>query len=357
MALCSGATLTMVSETIRLNPELLTQWVQQQAVTHATIPPALLSVLDRQRWQGVKTLISAGESVPASVADKWAENRLFINAYGPSEATVCSTLKHYQPGSPLTIGQPLANMECYVLNRSGQLQPTGVIGELYVGGVGLAQGYLHQPELTAEKFAMHSFNKVSDNHGLSSTTAKRLYATGDLVRWLANGELEFIGRVDNQISLRGFRIELGEIEEQLEKDPGVKQSLVWVDTPENGSKTLVACVVRSSDNRTLDDNTFSRQLLQSVAGFLPSHMVPQHLFVLDELPLTVNGKVDKSRLPSLESITEPSGRQPATSTEQALTALWADVLATVVPSVEHTFFQLGGHSLLVEFNQCDCSSV
>ena len=218
MALTVGARLCLISALETRDIEFLSSKVQEYQITHATLTPALLPHIHPAQWDSVQHLCVAGDQCTLEAANTWSVARHFYNAYGPSEATVCATDHEFKQGEQqLLIGKPIDNVEVYVLSPEQQLLPVGVPGELCIGGVGLARGYLNRPELTAEKFIAHPF---------SDDPEARLYRSGDLVRWLPDGHLAFLGRLDHQVKIRGFRIELGEIESQLFREPGVKEAVV-----------------------------------------------------------------------------------------------------------------------------------
>ena len=271
-----------------------------------------------------------------------------INGYGPTEGTTFSCChvmdQHSEINATVPIGLPVANTTVYVLDQKHQPVPLGATGELYLGGDGLARGYLNRPELTAEKFVPHPF---------SAEGGARLYRTGDRVRYLPNGELEFLGRLDQQVKLRGFRIELEEIQNQLTELPGINAAVVTARQDEPGDRKLVAYI-------TLDENGHHAEVLdhdEIIAGLrrdlqlrLPEYMVPSAFVILDEFPLTANGKLDRRALP-LPGFTSLSGEYvaPATEMETALAEIWAELLK-VDPntiSARANLFELGGHSLML----------
>jgi len=252
-----------------------------------------------------------------------------INNYGPTESTVVTTSAEAKPNELVSIGHPIANTCIYILNSQHQPQPPGIPGELCIAGAGLARGYLHRPELTAEKFVVvELFGKT-----------ERLYKTGDLARWLPDGNLEFLGRIDSQIKLRGFRIELGEIEAVLCQHPGINEAVANVYEAD-GDKRIVAYLTTAQDNVNPDD------LRGWLKDRLPDYMAPSHFMRLDALPLTPNGKIDRKALPAPEFQTSSAFSRPATPGEDLLAALWAGVLKREAIGRHDNFFALGGHSLL-----------
>ncbi|HEX6367826.1 MAG TPA: amino acid adenylation domain-containing protein [Longimicrobium sp.] len=256
-----------------------------------------------------------------------------LNGYGPTEATICCTI-YDVPEQPAAerrapIGRPVENMRMYVLDAHRALVPTGAAGELYIGGAGLARGYLGRPELTAERFVDDPFR-----------AGERVYRTGDRVRWLADGNLEFVGRVDHQVKIRGFRVEPGEIESVLAHHPGVRDAVVVAREDVPGDRRLVAYVAA-------DDSLDEVALRDRLRRRLPEHMVPQAVVRLDALPLSPNGKVDRRALPAPAwGADEGAYVAPRTAVEEVLAGIWCEVLGLERVGVHDDFFRLGGHSLL-----------
>lgn len=239
MALTNGASLVLAEQTTIKSPEHLSTYVKQQKISHATLPPALLPSLDLECWEGVKTLIVAGDHCALIDAQRWAKDRTFFNAYGPSETTVCATIGRFYPSmTALNIGLPLANTQTYILNQHLIPVPKGGIGELYVGGVNLARGYLNRDELNLTSFIDNPFYLAASSH-----SSPRLYKTGDLVRCINDSNIEFIGRVDHQIKMRGFRVELGEIENTIIEHSCVSEAVVIADRLSVDDTRLQAYVV------------------------------------------------------------------------------------------------------------------
>jgi amino acid adenylation domain-containing protein/non-ribosomal peptide synthase protein (TIGR01720 family) len=353
MSLPVGAAL-VVPPPGPLLAEPLAQTLARHGVTHALIPPTALATLPREvardQLPQFRTVIVGGEPCPAELVDRWAPGRRMINSYGPTESTVVSTWSRpLAPGRPPFIGQPIWNTRVYVLDSALRPVRVGVAGELYVTGLGLARGYLARPGLTAQRFVANPFGPAGS----------RMYRTGDVVRWTADGELEFVGRVDDQIKIRGVRVEPGEIEAALARHPGVAEVVVIArqDRPRgaadgsgNGSaKRLVAYVVPAPDaDATTDHAVDPARLRRHVADLLPDYLVPSAFVILQRLPLSPNGKLDRSALPAPESAAVP-GRQyvaPRTDAERALTRIWAEVLGVPRVGVDDDFFELGGDSIL-----------
>lgn len=304
-----------------------------------TVPSAILELLRIGAVPAaVRTISLAGEPLRTPVVKQIYEQRnveRVFDLYGPSEDTTYSTWALRKSSGPATIGRPVANTEIYILDPHLQPVPLGVPGELHIGGMGLARCYMNRPDLTAEKFIPHPF---------SAEPGARLYKTGDLARYLVDGNIELLGRIDHQVKIRGFRIELGEIESVLVRHPAVHEAVVAVR--EDGSKDLrlVAYVVPKRDSRP--ELADLRGLLKSK---LPDYMIPSAFVLLDVLPLTPNGKVDRRALPAPEARRPESGNRfvpPADALELQLTKIWEEVLGVKPIGVKDNFFDLGGHSLL-----------
>ncbi|MBN3878012.1 amino acid adenylation domain-containing protein [Nostoc sp. JL23] len=338
MALQTGATLYLANKESLLPGQPLLKLLREKAITHITLPPAVLAVLATESLPALQTIICAGESCTDDIVKRWWNSqRRFFNAYGPTEATVWSTvaeISHIIEKPP--IGRPIPNTQIYILDKHLQPLPIGITGELYIAGEGLAQGYLNCPELTTEKFVPNPFN---DKKGA------RLYKTGDLARYRPDGNIEFLGRIDNQVKIRGFRIELSEIETVLSKHQSVQKAVVIVKENISGNKYLVAYIVLN-----VEMQNFSSLLRKFLKEKLPEYMLPKAFVMLDSLPLTASGKVDRLALTELDSpasgLIDKTFIPPRTSTESTLAKIWAEVLNIEHVGIYDNFFDLGGDSLL-----------
>ncbi len=338
------APLSWGGEVILVNNalELATMAGRERVQMINMVPPAMAELVRLGAVpEGVLTVNLGGEALSRTlVQDIYEQTQVkrVVNLYGPSEDTMCSTWSEVARGTTPTIGGPIANTQIYILDRELQSAPVGVAGELYVGGQGLARGYLGRPEQTAEKFVPHPFSREG---------GERLYRTGDLSRWLASGEIEFLGRIDNQVKLRGFRIELGEIEAVLRSHGEVREAVAVVN-----DNRLVAYVVAEGDRVT------GNELRTYLKERLPGYMVPAVFMLLEELPLMTNGKVDRKRLPEPDGVRPELAEgyvAPATEVEESVAGIWARVLGLERVGVNDNFFDLGGNSLLLSEMQSKLS--
>jgi acyl-coenzyme A synthetase/AMP-(fatty) acid ligase len=348
-ALAAGAALVLPSSVDLLVGAELVRALRERAVTVAALPASLLATLPAAPLPALRTLVVGGEACPSEVVDRWAGGRRFLNGYGPTEATVGATVARCEPGQGKPpIGRPLTNIEVYVLDADRELVPIGVQGELYIGGVGLARGYLNDPELTAARFVASPLRPAS---------GERLYRTGDRVRWRADGQLDFVGRIDRQLKLRGFRIEPGEIEAALREHAAVQDAVVVLREEVPGHAALCAYVVltgpgeaRPSTASPDEPEAYLRRFLRER---LPDYMVPSAIVELAALPLTPHGKVDLALLPPLRARRTPSGSSApegasrAGTPEARIAAVWAEVLGIQQVGRGDSFFDLGGTSLLL----------
>ncbi|WP_328718081.1 amino acid adenylation domain-containing protein [Streptomyces sp. NBC_00247] len=337
LALTRGATCCVTTDSVRLAPQLLRDWLGERRIHAAFLSTPMLESLSALEWGPESTLdyvLTGGDRLTLPPQARLPFR--VVNNYGPTEATVIVTSTVCVPGEAVPpIGPPIGNTRCFVVDQHGALLPAGIPGELLVGGVQVARGYLGRPDLTEERFVPF----VSDQEA-----ADRVYRTGDLVRWREDGQLEFLRRIDDQVKIRGIRIEPGEIEANVITHPGVGEVSVVVreDTP--GDKRLVAYLVAAGT-----EVPSVAELRTHLGRHLPEPMVPAAFVVLERLPLTANGKVDRAALPV------PDGRRPDLGTsytaprnavERHITAVWADLLNVERVGVHDNFFQLGGHSLL-----------
>jgi amino acid adenylation domain-containing protein len=336
MSLPAGAAL-VVPPPGSLLGDVLADVLAKRAVTHALIPPVALATVPhgvaRTGLPDFRTVIAGGEACTAELVARWASGHRMINAYGPTESTVVSTWSEpLSPGqSAPPIGRPIWNTKVYVLDGALRPVPVGTAGELYVAGAGLARGYLNRPGLTAQRFLANPFGPPGS----------RMYRTGDLVRWSTSGELEFIGRADDQVKIRGFRIEPGEIEALLRRHPEVAEAVVIAREDEPGYKRLVGYVVPANGLAPT-----AADLRALVAKSLPEYMVPSAFVMLDSLPLSPNGKLDRRALPEPGGLEPPTEYvAPRTDTERVLTEIWAEVLGVDPVGVSDNFFELGGDSV------------
>ncbi|MEU3370407.1 non-ribosomal peptide synthase/polyketide synthase [Streptomyces sp. NPDC006660] len=336
ISVLAGATLVVPPDGPWLGDELA-EVLETHRITHALIPPAALATLpDPARAAGspLRTLIVGAEACPAGLVDRWAPGRRMINSYGPTEATIVATwtgpLSAGQ-GAP-TIGAALPHTRVHVLDAEMRPVPPGFEGELYIGGDGVARGYLRRPGLTASRFVADPFGEPG----------ARLYRTGDRARLRPDGELDYLGRFDRQVKIRGFRIEPGEIEAALGRDPRVGEAAVVVREDEPGRPRLIGYATPAERGQRLD----AALLRAALAAVLPAHMVPSAVVVLERMPLTAQNKTDLAALPAPDATPRPDGVLPRTPQEEALAAIWADALGTDAVGVRDDFFDLGGDSLL-----------
>ncbi|MFN5969836.1 MAG: non-ribosomal peptide synthase/polyketide synthase [Microcystis sp.] len=346
MAIGAGATLYLDTKDALMPGLPLMERLKDYGITHVTLPPSALAALPLEEIPELQTIIVAGEACSEELIKQWATGRNFFNAYGPTETSVCATVEKWTDETlKVTIGRPIANTQIYILDSHLQPVPIGVPGELHIGGMGLARGYLNRPELTQEKFIPNPFEKdevippTPLNKG--GNEPSKLYKTGDLGRYLPDGKIEYLGRIDNQVKLRGFRIELGEIEALLNQNEAVQSSCVIVREDNLGDKRLVAYVVPQPEiNLTINE---IRQFLRAK---LPDYMVPTAFVLLDTFPLTPNGKIDRRALPVPDLQRQGEYIAPRNPIEEKMAQIWGEVLKLKRVSIEDNFFELGGHSLL-----------
>ena len=341
LPLTVGARVVLASRETAADGYQLRELLEKSAPTVMQATPATWRLLLEAGWRGDKDLkvLCGGEAMTRELARELLNRASSVwNMYGPTETTVWSTTcRIISVDGPIAIGRPIANTEIYILDRHLQPVPICVPGELYIGGEGIARGYLHRPELIAEKFIPNPFRERE--------SGAQLYRTGDLARYRENGDIECLGRIDNQVKVRGFRIELGEIESLLDEYPGVTQNVVVAREDAPGDKRLVAYVAVSR-GQSLNANALREFLKQK----LPDYMLPSRFIFLEALPLTPNGKVDRKALPNPERLELTQRKEhaaPRNSTESRLVKIWKSVLGIRAVGVKENFFELGGHSLLV----------
>ncbi|WP_280868562.1 non-ribosomal peptide synthase/polyketide synthase [Streptomyces sp. SAI-127] len=336
MTLAAGGTLVVASSTDRAQPGSLETLVRAQAVTMASVSPSLLGVLEPGALADVGAMLVGSERVGTQVARDWAPGRRLVNGYGPTETSVIACVGPVDadaPGAP-PIGGPLPNTRVYVLDPTLEPVPVGAVGELFIAGPQLARGYGGRAALTGERFVADPF----------AADGSRMYRSGDRVRWLADGRLEFVTRADGQLKVRGFRVEPGEVEEALAAHEGVRAVAVTA-FGEGEARRLAAYVVPSDPALGMPPV----DTLRDLAGRrLPDFMVPSAFVELTALPLTTNGKLDRSALPAPEhaQLTQGPYVAPVTRTEEVLAGIWARLLGVDRVGARDSFFELGGHSLL-----------
>ncbi|MFK4214151.1 amino acid adenylation domain-containing protein, partial [Streptomyces sp. NPDC030920] len=345
--LVHGGSVSIAPE-VKLDSAALHHLITETRVTHIHVTAGLFRVISEEHpeiFTDVTEVLTGGDVVPPT-----AVTRLLValphltvrHLYGPTETTLCATqhlvTAEADLGHTLPIGSPMDDTRVYVLDSALRPAPVGVPGELYIAGTGLARGYLNRPGLTAERFVACPFG----------TQGERMYRTGDLARWRADGTLDYLGRTDDQVKIRGFRIELGEIEAALLDRPGIAQATAIVREDIPGDKRLIAYVVPAEGTAAATDTVDTSGIRADLAAVLPDYMVPSAILVLDTLPLTVNGKLDRRALPAPDHTTalEASYRAPRTPDEQLMCEAFADILGLPQVGIDDNFFDLGGHSLL-----------
>jgi amino acid adenylation domain-containing protein len=338
----AGGTLVLARPGGQQDPVYLVKLMREQQITVLQVVPSLLRALlaeaGLRECTKLKHVISAGEALPQLLVEELLEcipTLELHNLYGPTEASVdvssfeCERGERYES---VPIGRPIANTQLYVLEGSLEVAAVGVVGELYIGGKGLARGYLGRAGLSAERFIANPYGGPGS----------RLYRTGDLARYRSDGNLEYLGRADHQVKIRGFRIELGEIEAALRQHEQVREAVVVARTAGSMEQSLVAYLVGS-------EQLSPRELREHLKRSLPEYMVPGHFVLLEQLPLTSNGKVDRRRLP-VPDVLRPDMDNPyvapVTGLEREMAAIWRDILRVERIGVYDNFFELGGHSLL-----------
>jgi tyrocidine synthetase-3 len=394
LPLTRGLKVVIADENRQNDPRLLKKLITENRVNMVQVTPSRLQILPG--LEELEELIVGGEAFPIQLFKEIKEHfpGKIYNVYGPTETTIWSAVKDLSRCVPeeLNIGRPILNTQIYIVSRFHQLQPLGVVGELLIGGEGVARGYLNNPQLTAEKFDHDEKkkNRLIKNYKLQNTNYKqitnynaqnykqkinqkllrgvqgggfleksppgrrrqKIYRTGDLVRWLSSGELEFLGRIDHQVKIRGFRIELEEIEEQLLKHGNIKKAVVVTKINNTSDKHLCAYIVPESGIEGSELNI--SQLREMLSQRLPHYMIPSYFVLLEQIPLTPNGKLDRKALPKPGEHLNPGSTYvaPESSNEKIIADLWKDVLLLEKVGVHDNFFELGGNSLrLIQLSQ------
>ncbi|MDF9457664.1 amino acid adenylation domain-containing protein, partial [Bacillus cereus] len=336
-ALLNGLSLYLVSKEIILSADALEKEISSQSISIMWLTVALFNQLAQEKpamFRNLRYLIVGGDALSAkhiNLVKRNCKNVKILNGYGPTENTTFSTIFHIDKeyDTAIPIGKPISNSSAYIVDSYGELLPVGVYGELYLGGDGVARGYLNQPELTSEKFIQSPF-----------VPGEKLYKSGDIARWLRDGNIEFAGRADHQVKIRGFRIEIDEIERKLLSHPSIKEALVLAKENEQNEKYLCAYV-------TVDGIMDKSKLKDYLKESLPGYMIPTYMIEIESFSLTTNGKVDKKSLPEATYLDLIHGDYvaPRTKTEEKLVAIWKEVLSAGEIGIDDNFFELGGNSL------------
>ncbi|WP_115336833.1 non-ribosomal peptide synthetase [Legionella londiniensis] len=334
-ALLNGGTLYIAPKEIHTSPDELHQFIKDEQISFATLTPAVLALMPRESIDSLQTLVVMGDVCPRDVMEFWASTVRLFNGYGPTEATIGATMSEFNPNKQSTcIGKPMLNYEAYVLDDHLNMQPVGIKGELYIAGDGLSRGYFNNPELTEERFIYHQFK--------GDLTPTRLYKTGDLAFWNADGELEFVGRKDYQVKIRGIRLELGEVEIVLEKAPEVRQALV-ITGGEGGNKHLIAYVTLNAEMQTT-----KRHLLDYLKHYFHASVLPQSIMIVEAFPINANGKIDRKKLPEpvYDVFEGQNFEEPSTFQEKTILAIIQSLLQQRTISIKQNIFEIGVHSLI-----------
>jgi amino acid adenylation domain-containing protein len=337
MALLNGAQLNILSKEIINNHIKFVDYLNNNGITVATLPPVYLNNIDSNEIKTLRLLITAGSAIKKEMLNKWSSKVKYINAYGPTETTICSTKWHYSENvkelDAVPIGKPINNLKVYIVNKNLELLPIGVAGELCVGGEGLARGYLNREELTKEKFVNNPFSPGT-----------KMYRTGDLAKWLPDGSIEFLGRIDDQVKIRGYRIELAEIENVINGYEKVKECVAVSKNNKLGEKDLVLYYVAEDKGEKIKTS----ELVAYLSTILPHYMLPQMFIQIDKIPITINGKVDTKVLLELENDSvrvEGEYNEATTELEKAIRNIWFSLLDKNEIDIHDNFFEVGGDSI------------
>ncbi|MCW3113559.1 MAG: Non-ribosomal peptide synthetase component, partial [Segetibacter sp.] len=334
MPLISGGKLIVIPREVSADGFMLAKSISHYSPSHMQATPSTWQLLLDAGWENeedVRVLVG-GEAVKEGLKNILTEIAEVYNLYGPTETTIWSSVKKLMGDEKVVIGKPLSNTRIYILQDQYGLQPTGIPGEICIAGAGLARGYLNRAELTAEKFIKNIFSKE---------VSARIYRTGDLGRWSADGNIEYLGRIDDQVKVRGYRIELGEIESVLLQSGLVNQVVVTAKEDKSGNRHLVGYVIAEG---AFDKQAAARYL----QGKLPEYMIPGQWISLESFPLTPNGKIDRKALPDPDGSALATNKYVAPTNEIQLTLveIWKELLGVERVGIEDNFFELGGHSLL-----------
>lgn len=341
LPLTYGAALVLFENAMVLDIEKLVHTIVKEKITYSYLPPTILKnvyelLSEHKDELALDKMLVGVEPIKDYILEDYMslnENMQVINGYGPTEATICATMYHYGDKEPcgrnVCIGSPMLNTQIYILDRSGNAVPVGAAGELCISGDGLARGYLYRPELTSKKFVQNPF-----------VSGQRMYKTGDLARWLPEGNIEFLGRIDYQVKIRGYRIELGEIESQLLKNEDVKEAVVVDKQDGLGNKYLCAYIVSDTEIQVTE-------LRKKLARKLPDYMIPTYFMQIEKIPLTSNGKIYRKALPEPDGVVNTGVEYvaPRNEVEEKLIEIWNEVLEAGRIGTDDDFFILGGHSL------------
>ncbi|OAF13594.1 hypothetical protein AYJ54_43480 [Bradyrhizobium centrolobii] len=338
LPLSVGARIELASAETASNGAALSRTIAESGATVLQATPATWRMLIESGWEGSSKLraLCGGEALSRDLANALLSRVGELwNLYGPTETTIWSTVAKIQPGDvPISIGHPIENTRVYIVDREGQLTPIGIPGEILIGGDGLANGYHHRPEMTAERFVTDRFADRSD---------ERVYRTGDLGKWSSDGQLYHLGRIDSQIKVRGFRIEIGEIEFMLRQHPAVAEAVVVARELSAADSRLIAYVVYEHEEATVSE------LRNHLRNHLPDYMVPALIVAIDSIPMTPNKKIDRKALPdpfTAQARVASEHVAPASATEKLVAEIWRDLLQVRTIGADDNFFELGGHSLL-----------
>ncbi len=332
MSILLGGELHIVSKDIVIDTVKLNDYIRNSDVNIVTLPPFIANEIKVNNSK-LEVIITAGSEAKKSMVNKLGNRIKYINAYGPTEGTICTTLwnnkyNKYNKYKTVPIGKPINNNKAYILNKNNKLLSIGIVGELCISGAGLARGYINRPELTAEKFVDNPFE-----------LGTKIYKTGDLARWLPDGNIEFVGRIDSQVKIRGFRIELGEIESILLEHKNVRETVVLVKENKDRGQYICAYIISDKKLEELDLRGYFKKIL-------PEYMIPTCFVKVDKIPLTSNGKIDTKALPEPnEEMNLTSYEVPTNKIEETLATIWSDVLYNEKFGINNSFFEVGGNSI------------